>query len=94
MVNMRLILGVCGMPFQFKSLSDRYKDISVDLRSLLDDAVERYGRYDVQNKDVQGKTNGVADEDMLSEGEELDEDGDDQEDMVRPSPWASEQFAG
>ena len=32
--------------FQFKSQAERYGDISVDLKTLLDDAVERYGRYD------------------------------------------------
>ena len=29
---------------------ERYKDISVDLKSLLDDAVEHYGRFDTQQE--------------------------------------------
>ncbi len=49
---------------QFKSQSERYKDISVDLKSLLDDAVERYGRYDVQAKPDQTASD-EEDEDMV-----------------------------
>lgn len=49
---------------QFKSQSERYKDISVDLKSLLDDAVERYGRFDVQEKPNQDDSEG-EDEDMV-----------------------------
>lgn len=49
---------------QFKGQTQRYKDIAINLQSLLDEAVERYGRYDVATKNIMPDADDADDSDM------------------------------
>jgi U3 small nucleolar RNA-associated protein 20 len=72
---------------QFKSQAERYKDISVDLASLIEDAVERFGRWDAQPTISEKKSQAEDGMDAESSDEESE---DEDEDMVSANLRESE----
>lgn len=73
---------------QFKSQAERYKDISVDLASLIEDAVERFGRWDAAAGPMAKATRSLHEDGMDADSADEDpEDGEDDDMVSRALFW-------